>query len=125
MARIVRTIYRYQRPPRKRQAVALEVPAVVKAADPVKARKRIAGQGSHPAPGKSEPTAPPHAPANGDRTPAPPPAAERKSAIVTVRRPSRFGAAEDLPPEERNRRADLADAMMQEFKRLMAEKIRS
>jgi hypothetical protein len=34
-ARIVRTAYRYQRPPRKRQAAALEVPTVVKAADAV------------------------------------------------------------------------------------------
>ena len=37
MTRIVRTAYRYQRPPRKRPAVALEVPAVVKAADLAKA----------------------------------------------------------------------------------------
>jgi hypothetical protein len=29
VTRIVRTAYRYKRPPRKRQAVALEVPAVV------------------------------------------------------------------------------------------------
>ena len=35
MTRIVRTAYRYKRPPRKRQAVALEVPAVVKAAEQV------------------------------------------------------------------------------------------
>jgi hypothetical protein len=40
MVRIVTSHYRYQRPPRKRQAAALEVPAVVKAADPAKARKR-------------------------------------------------------------------------------------
>jgi len=38
MTRIVRTAYRYQRPPRKRPAVALEVPAVVKAADPADVR---------------------------------------------------------------------------------------
>jgi hypothetical protein len=38
MTRIVRTACRYRRPPRKRQAVALEVPAVVKAAEPAKAR---------------------------------------------------------------------------------------
>jgi hypothetical protein len=36
MTRIVRTSYRYKRPPGKRKAVALEVPAVVKAADPAK-----------------------------------------------------------------------------------------
>ena len=38
MTRIVRTAYRYKRPPRKRQAVALEVPAVVKAAEQVNKR---------------------------------------------------------------------------------------
>jgi hypothetical protein len=39
MTRIVHTAYRYKRPPGKRKAVALEVPAVVKAADPADARK--------------------------------------------------------------------------------------
>jgi hypothetical protein len=38
MTRIVRTTYRYKRPPRRKKPVALEVPAVVKAADPAKAR---------------------------------------------------------------------------------------
>ena len=36
MTRIVRTAYRYKRPPRKRQAVAIEVPAVVKAVEHVR-----------------------------------------------------------------------------------------
>ena len=31
MTRIVTTTYRYKRPPRKRKAVALEVPAIVRA----------------------------------------------------------------------------------------------
>jgi hypothetical protein len=35
MTRIVTYAHRYQRPPRKRPAAALEVPAVVKAADVV------------------------------------------------------------------------------------------
>ena len=86
MTRIVRTAYRYQRPPRKRPAVALEVPAVVKAADPADARKR------------ARPTPP-------ESTPA---------AIVTIR--SRKGAMlahllEDLTPEEHRRRGDTADAL--------------
>jgi hypothetical protein len=34
MTRIVTSTYRYKRPPRKRKAVALDVPAIVKAADP-------------------------------------------------------------------------------------------
>jgi hypothetical protein len=41
------------------------------------------------------------------------------------RRCSRFGTAEDITVEDRNRRADLADTMMQEFKRLTAEKGRT
>jgi hypothetical protein len=39
-----------------------------------------------------------------------------------VRRPSRVGVAEDLTPEEHRRRAD---AMMQEFKRRLAARLRS
>jgi hypothetical protein len=46
MTRIVRTAYRYKRPPRKRQAVALEVPAVVKAAEPAKASNLTASRPS-------------------------------------------------------------------------------
>jgi hypothetical protein len=41
VTRIVRTAYRYRRPPRKRQAAALEVPAVVKAADAVVSGNRV------------------------------------------------------------------------------------
>ena len=110
MARIVRTAYRYKRPSGRKKPVAIEVSVVVKAAT-----KRSKWQTPPP-----EPAGPPP-PANDDGKPAPPPAAERNSAIVTIRRPSRFGVAEDLTPEERNRRADLADAMLQDFKRLIAK----
>ena len=41
----------------------------------------------------------------------------RKSAIVTIRRRSRFGYVEDLTEEEANRRADAANAMMQDSSR--------
>jgi hypothetical protein len=59
MTRIVTTTYRYKRPPRKRKAVALEVPAVV-------TRKHAAG------PAKSVKAADrlPEQPANDDRKPA-------------------------------------------------------
>jgi hypothetical protein len=107
MTRIVRTTYRYRRPPRKRQAVALEVPAVVKAADPARASKQ--GRGSPPAP------------ANDGRTPTPPLAAEKKPAIVSIRRRGRFGYAEDLTPEELRRRADAADALFRDIVRRIAE----
>jgi hypothetical protein len=36
-SRIVHTAYRYKRPPRRKKPVAIEVPEVVKAADPAKA----------------------------------------------------------------------------------------
>jgi hypothetical protein len=60
MTRIVRTTYLYRRSPRKRQAVALELLAVVKAAD--RANKAVA---------------------SGDRLPTP-------SATVTIRRRKRM-----------------------------------
>jgi hypothetical protein len=84
MTRIAHTAYRYKRPPRKRHAVALDVPAVVKAA----------GQRTRP---KPAPAAPP-TPANDDRT-QPPPAA---SAIVTIRSRKHAMLAhllEDMTPE--------------------------
>jgi hypothetical protein len=74
MTRIVRTTYRYKRPPRRKKPVALEVPAVVKAADPAKARKRASGQGREPPPTPE--------PANDDPKPAPPTAAESEPAVV-------------------------------------------
>jgi hypothetical protein len=47
MARIVTYAYRYQRPPRKPPAAALEVPVVVvKAAEPAKARNLTASRPS-------------------------------------------------------------------------------
>ena len=39
MACIVTYAYRYKRPPRRKNAVALEGPAIMRAADPAKARK--------------------------------------------------------------------------------------
>jgi hypothetical protein len=52
MTRIVRTSYRYKRPPKKRKAAGLDVPAVVKAADPAQVSKR-----AKPAPAESTPVA--------------------------------------------------------------------
>jgi hypothetical protein len=76
MTRIVTSRYRYKPPPRRKKAAALEVPAVVKAADPERANKR--GRWQTPT---REPAAP-SPPANDDPKPEPPPAA---SAIVTIR----------------------------------------
>jgi hypothetical protein len=139
MTRIVRTAYRYRRPPRKRRAVALEVPAVVKAAEPAKASKRaksaepvdsgavvaalandavlLSRIADFPAPVSLT-----GAPLT-DRKPAErPPAA---SAIVTIRSRKHTMLAhllEDMTPEELQRRGDAADAMMREIKRRIAKK---
>jgi hypothetical protein len=48
MARVVTTHYRYKRPPRRKKPVALEVPAVVKAADPAKAHQRAVARDEPP-----------------------------------------------------------------------------
>jgi hypothetical protein len=81
-SRIVTTAYRYKRPPRKKKPVLLEVPVIV--------TKRTA------TPSK---VAPP--PANDDR----------KSAIVTARRPGARSSVDlpDLTLEEHQRRGDAAD----------------
>ena len=96
MTRIVTTHYRYKQPPRKRKAVALDVPAVVKAAKV---------QRFH----------------DVTSAPQPEPAAEaRESAIVTIRSRKHAMLAhllEDLTPEEHRRRGDAADALFREIVR--------
>jgi hypothetical protein len=46
MTSIVRSTYRYKRPPRKRKAVPLEVPAVLTISD--KTRRRVSSSNSCP-----------------------------------------------------------------------------
>ena len=81
--RIVTYVHRPKRPPRKRNAVALNVPAIV--------RKRAGGDAAvSPRPVGDEPT-----PANDDRKPPSP--AARKVAIATAasrKRPKLRGAEE-------------------------------
>ena len=112
MTRIVTSHYRYKRPPRKRQAAALEVPVVLKATEPTKARKSVT-------PAESDATVvAPDAVALGDRV-APP------SAIETIRRRKHAMLAhllEDLTPEELQRRGDAADAIMREVKRRIRQR---
>jgi hypothetical protein len=100
MPRIVTATYRYKRPPRKRKAVPLEGPAIV--------RRDWA-----------KPETPP-APANDDRKSAETSSRRgAKSAIVTAkRRQGRFGDAPDLTPEEHQRRGDAADRLFREIVRL-------
>jgi len=125
---IATNAYRYKPPPRKRQAVALEVPAIV-----TRAKKPTRVSTSDEA-----------KPANDDRKPViitrrkrpalriealvepkDPPHAneERKSAIVTIRRkPGRFGNAPDMTPEEHKRRGDAADELFREIVRRATSK---
>jgi hypothetical protein len=126
MTNIVRSTYRYKRPPKRKKAVLLEVPAVVTISK--KTRRRVPDE-AKAAPAESTP-------ANNDRRPAivrtkqpkpaPAPAAARPSAIVTARRPGkRYVDVPEVSEEEHRRIGDLADAMMAEFKRVIAEKMRS
>jgi hypothetical protein len=122
MTRIVRTAYRYKRPPGKRKPVALEVPAVITAASK---RRRVSDEAKAAlaASIKLDP---------GELEPKPVIATSRtssgaaaKSAIVTARRPrSTVSLPEGLladTPEEANRRADAADALWRELVRRIRE----
>ena len=119
MTRIVRTAYRYKRPPRKRKPVALEVPAVVAA----KRSRRPIGV-------KAAAEMKRHTPASersGAVQPSTPREAERgapqrvaPAAILTIRRQSARIIPPDLlaeTPEEHQRRGDAADAMFREVVR--------
>jgi hypothetical protein len=125
MTRIVTTHYRYKRPPRRNKPVAIEVPAVVKAADPAKAHRRTMP------PPESTPATPAAVSTSTKRagaSAAPAANDDPRPAIVTARRPR--SSEKILPPgllpeteEEANRRADAADAMWRELVRRVAEKI--
>jgi hypothetical protein len=97
-ARIVTSTYRYKRPPRKRKAVPLEVPAIVRKRAPLSQQASAADK-------------------VGDDRPAQAPANDvRKPVIVTVkRRSSRFGDVPDMTPEEHRQRGDAADALFREI----------
>jgi hypothetical protein len=105
---IVTTTYRYKRPPRKRKAMPLRGPAIV--------RKR----------GKVDAVVPPDrveepAPANDNRPETSTSMDPPKSAIVTVKRPGRFGDVPDMTPEEHRQRGDAADALFRKIVRLATE----
>ena len=108
---VVRSTYRYKRPSRKWTAAALEVPAVVKAADPAKARRR----GVNPS---DRPTGFPVTRSDEASASAPPANDDRKPAIVTIRSRKHVQHAhllDDLTPEEHQRRGDAADALFREI----------
>jgi hypothetical protein len=116
MTRIVTSTYRYKRPPKKRKAVALEVPAIVKAKSGRRQVRETAAESEESASTRWR----------GTRSLAQPIANDdRKSAIVTIRRRGkRFADVPDMTPEEHKRRGDGADAMFQEMKRQIAQKVR-
>ena len=96
MARIVTYAYRYKRPPRRKKAVALEGPKVV---------RRRASEVAPPA----------------NVTSVTPASEARKSGIVTARKQGkRYAFVPDLTEDELQRRRDAADAIMQDFKRQLA-----
>jgi hypothetical protein len=126
MTRIVTAHYRYKRPPRKRKALALETPAIVTA----KSSRRLNLGGRAAAevlaalpPFREEGATHPSTPREAKRVISPPhhsasPANDdQKSAIVTIKRKSRFGDAPDLTPEELQRRGEAADALWRELVR--------
>jgi hypothetical protein len=116
MTRIVRTAYRYKRPPKRKKPVALEVPAVITAASK---RRRASAEAKaalaaslKQTPGESEPK------------PAGAPQRAAKAAIVTIRRQATRiippGLLADTP-EEHKRRGDAADAIWRELVRRVRE----
>ena len=98
MTRIVTTAYRYRRSPKKRKAVAIAGPAVVRKAKVV----RLPSGGK----AKPEPAAPPP-PANDDRIPPP---GARKPAIVTTtsRKRTKLLRAEQAAEPDDDPEADAA-----------------
>ena len=93
MARIVTSTYRYKRPPRKRKAVPLEGPAIVRRVKPAQRQPPILR----------------HLFATDGRR-------SRRSSPPSAGR-SRFGDAPDMTPEEHRRRGDAADALFREIVR--------
>jgi hypothetical protein len=126
MTAIVTSTYRYKRPPRKRKAVALEVPAIVTAKTPKPVQGPVLKRVPAPEAAANDVNTPmaPAATAHDDRRlEGGSPEIRRTSAIVTARKPGkRYSNAPDMTPEEHQRRGDGADAMFREFKRLIAER---
>jgi hypothetical protein len=91
VSRIVRASYRYKRPPRRKKPVALEVPVVVRTADPAKAHTRAKEASKRPL----------------------------LPAVVTARRPTAFASLPPglLPdtPGEHWRRGDATDALFRDI----------
>ena len=117
MTRIVRTAYRYKRPPRRKKPVVLESPAVITTAS----KRRRASAEAKAALAASLKLAP----VEPERKPVGTPERAAKAAIVTIRRQAaRIFPPGLLPetPEEHRRRGDAADAIWRELVRRVTEK---
>jgi hypothetical protein len=115
MTRIVRTAYRYKRPPGKRKPVALEVPAVITAAS----KRRSASAEAKAALAASLK----QAPGEPERKSAGASQRAAKAAIVTIRRQGTRIIPPGLlaeTPEDYRRRGD--DALWRELVRRVAGK---
>jgi hypothetical protein len=112
---IVRTAYRYKRPPGKRKPVALEVPAVITTASQ---RKRASEEAKAALAASIE-----LAPGELERKPTCAPL-RAAAAIVTIRRQSARiippGLLADTP-EQHRRRGDAADALFREIQHRIYE----
>ena len=128
MTRIVTTTYRYKPPPKRKGRTLAKItgPAIVTAKKsrrpgPMRRGKQAAAEGdqaARPQAGDAQPSTrlgKASMPANDDR----------KSAIVTGRKPRSWRS--DVPavtPEEHRQRGDTADALFREMKRRIAAAVR-
>jgi hypothetical protein len=95
MARIVTYAHRYKRPPKKRKAVALEVPTIVATKRSRRPVPRSAAEAVSQSPRLHDGAAQP----NTARSAVTTPPSVRKSAIVTAKRRNRIIAAPDADKE--------------------------
>ena len=126
MTRIVTTTYRYKRPPKKRKAVALEVPAIVTTKRSRRSMERAAAEVVSRSPRRSKDGAAlPSTPRDAERdyaVTAPPPAnGDRKSAIVTTTSRKRLKL---LRADERSAQRDEDPEAMARVRAFFARNVR-
>jgi hypothetical protein len=125
MTRIVTTTYRYKRPPKKRKAVALEVPVIVATKRSRRSMERAAAEAVSRLPRHDNRAALPSTPRDAERdyaVTAPPPANDdRKSAIVTTTSRKRLKL---LHAEERTGQRDEDPEAMARVRAFFARNVR-
>ena len=125
MTRIVTTTYRYKRPPKKRKAVALEVPVIVATKRSRRSMERAAAEAVSRLPRHDNRAAQPTTPRDAERdyaVTAPPPAnGDRKSAIVSTTSRKRLKL---LHAEERTGQRDEDPEAMARVRAFFARNVR-